>query len=959
MEATRLLARAASSPPQLHVVVFPWLAFGHMIPFLNLSKQLANRGHAVTFISTPRNAARLGAILPELLAHLRVVSLDLPAIDGLPEGAESTADVPPEKVELLKKKFDGLAAPFASFISEVCTATGFSTKPDWIIHDCRAGCGRSPRSTRKRMQNYDSFDVIPCAMFSTFPASVWAFLGPKKENLAYPRTTTKDYMVKPPWIPFPSNIAYRRLHEAEWIATAFKVNATGVSSMDRYWDSERPCRLMICRSCPEVEPCLFPLLTKLFAKPVVPAGLLMSPDAIKDDVVAYTRSDPSFTLAMEWLDKQLEKSVIYVALGSEAPLTTKNVCELALGLEISGVHFLWVLRAPSYDGVRHRIGTLLPDGYEPRIIDRGRVCTGWVPQLHLLGHHAIGGFLTHCGWGSTIESFQFGHPLVMLPLILDQGLIAQAMAARGICVEVARNYSDGSFHRDDIAAAVRRVMVEEEGKTLAHNAKELRDILADNKRQERPKTELAATAAASSSSPLHIVVFPWLAFGHMIPFLELSKQLAKRGHFITFISTPRNIFRLDAIPPELSVNLRFVSLDLPAVDGLPEDAESTADIPPDKHGHLKKAFDGLAVSFAGIIADACANAENREAFINTVGFLRKPDWIIPCAVFFIIPAAIVTFVGPKQANLAHPRTTTEDFMVAPPWIPFPSTLAFRRHEAEWIAAAFRPNESGMSDADRLQEMERPCCRLIVYRSCPEAEPHLFPLLTKLFSKPAVPAGLLLPTDHIVNDDKDQSFASAMKWLDEQPKKSVIYVALGSEAPIAADNVRELALGLELADVRFIWALRPPISGSQNSITILPNGFMSRTGKRGLVCTGWVPQVRVLAHVAVGGFLTHCGWGSTVESFGFGHPLVMLPFVVDQGLIAQAMAARGIGVEVARNYDDGSFRRDDVAAAVRRVMVDDEGKVMARKAKELHGVLGDMARQERYLDEFVAYLQCYK
>ncbi|RLN34383.1 hypothetical protein C2845_PM03G25560 [Panicum miliaceum] len=55
----------------------------------------------------------------------------------------------------------------------------------------------------------------------------------------------------------------------------------------------------------------------------------------------------------------------------------------------------------------------------------------------------------------------------------------------------------------------------------------------------------------------------------------------------------------------------------------------------------------------------------------------------------------------------------------------------------------------------------------------------------------------------------------------------------------------------------------------------------------LVLARWVPQVRVLAHDAVGAFLTHCGWGSTVESvFRFGHPLVMLPFVADQGTVAR-------------------------------------------------------------------------
>ena len=131
----------AASPSPLHVVVFPWLAFGHMIPFLELSKRLARRGHAVTFVSTPRNAARLSAVPPELSARVRVATLELPAVEGLPAGAESTADVPPEKVGLLKAAFDGLAAPFASLVAAGRrggageAADGFERKPDWIILD--------------------------------------------------------------------------------------------------------------------------------------------------------------------------------------------------------------------------------------------------------------------------------------------------------------------------------------------------------------------------------------------------------------------------------------------------------------------------------------------------------------------------------------------------------------------------------------------------------------------------------------------------------------------------------------------------------------------------------------------------------------------------------------------------------------------------------------------------------
>jgi hypothetical protein len=73
-------------------------------------------------------------------------------------------------------------------------------------------------------------------------------------------------------------------------------------------------------------------------------------------------------------------------------------------------------------------------------------------------------------------------------------------------------------------------------------------------------------------------------------------------------------------------------------------------------------------------------------------------------MFFILTADFLAFIGPKQQNEAQPRTTTEDFMVQPPWIPFRTTMSFRRQEAEWLAGAFRPNASGVSDVDRFWQV---------------------------------------------------------------------------------------------------------------------------------------------------------------------------------------------------------------------------------------------------------------
>ncbi|KQJ95163.1 hypothetical protein BRADI_3g15530v3 [Brachypodium distachyon] len=438
---------------------------------------------------------------------------------------------------------------------------------------------------------------------------------------------------------------------------------------------------------------------------------------------------------------------------------------------------------------------------------------------------------------------------------------------------------------------------------------------------------------------LEVVVFPWLAVGHMIPFLELAERLAARGHAVSFVSTPGNLARL---PP--SPRLRFVPLPLPRVEVLPEGAESTADVVPGNgdDGLLKKAFDGLAAPFAAFLA----------------GCERKPDWVIndfchhwlpPIAHHHNVPCAVFWIVRVNTTGEHPPRTAPEDFTVPPSWMTpaSSSAAAYHRHEAWWIVGTLSEDASGVSDMERTWRV-LDACHLTIYRSSEEVEPRMFDLLTHLLKKPAVPAGILLPSSNIDNNDGSNS------------EGSVIYVALGSEAPLTGKDIHELALGLELAGVRFLWALRKP-SGmfSSTDEQLLPTGFEERTRSQGLVCTGWVPQVRALAHDATGAFLTHCGWGSTAESLAFGHPLVMLPFVVDQPLIGRMMAAKGIGVEVARDGDNGgSFDRDGVAVAVRRVMVEDEGKVFASNAK-LQELLTDQGRQERYMDELVEHLRRYK
>ncbi|KAI8564906.1 hypothetical protein RHMOL_Rhmol03G0219200 [Rhododendron molle] len=102
--------------------------------------------------------------------------------------------------------------------------------------------------------------------------------------------------------------------------------------------------------------------------------------------------------------------------------------------------------------------------------------------------------------------------------------------------------------------------------------------------------------------------------------------------------------------------------------------------------------------------------------------------------------------------------------------------------------------------------------------------------------------------------------------------------------VAKEQLMEMAIGLEKSGHRFLWVVRsPPADGETKSFSaepdldvLLPNGFLDRTRGRGLVVKKWAPQVAVLSHDSVGGFVTHCGWNSILEALSAGVPMVAWP-----------------------------------------------------------------------------------
>ncbi|CAN6281761.1 unnamed protein product [Urochloa humidicola] len=465
----------SSSRRRMHVVIFPWLAFGHLLPGLELAQRLASRGHRVSFVSTPRNLARLPPLPPALAPRVDLVALPLPRLEdyGLPDGAESTNDLPFGAFELHRKAFDGLAAPFAAFLDAACAQGVGNGRPDWVVVDNFHHWAAAAAVDRK----------VPCAMLLHVPASIFAALaGQPAAGGDQQQGASGDGQ--------PAATAPR--FETERNRTRFSTDdASGISVRQRFFLTVQCCDFIGMRTCAEFEPEALSRLPTLFGKPVVPFGLLPpSPDGGRR---AVGNDDHAIT---PWLDAQAAETVVYVALGSEVPLRVELVHELALGLELAGVPFLWALRKPA--GVTD--ADVLPRGFEERTRGRGLVAMGWVPQISILAHGAVGAFLTHCGWNSTIEGLLFGRPLIMLPIYGDQGSNARLMEGRKVGVQVARDEDDGSFDRHAVVRAVRAVMSEDESrKVFVENAKKLQGIVADRACQERCIDEFVERLRSSCS----------------------------------------------------------------------------------------------------------------------------------------------------------------------------------------------------------------------------------------------------------------------------------------------------------------------------------------------------------------------------------------------------------------------------------------------------------------------------
>lgn len=217
---------------------------------------------------------------------------------------------------------------------------------------------------------------------------------------------------------------------------------------------------------------------------------------------------------------------------------------------------------------------------------------------------------------------------------------------------------------------------------------------------------------------------------------------------------------------------------------------------------------------------------------------------------------------------------------------------------------------------------------------------------------------IYPVGPIINKIMQDGSENITSWLDKQPPTSVVFLCFGSMGSTQGEQVQEIANGLERSGCRFLWVLRrPPSPGVTvdfpadytNYDEVLPSGFLERTREIGKV-VGWVPQLEVLSHGAVGGFVSHCGWNSILESFWCGVPIGTWPLYAEQKLNAfQLVHDLGLSVEITpiinnpklEEKGDKVVRAEQIEKGIKKLMSDGEVRKKVTKMKEAcHNALKD-------------------
>ncbi|KAL9248006.1 hypothetical protein vseg_021372 [Gypsophila vaccaria] len=442
-----------------------------------------------------------------------------------------------------------------------------------------------------------------------------------------------------------------------------------------------------------------------------------------------------------------------------------------------------------------------------------------------------------------------------------------------------------------------------------------------------------------ASKTLHIVMYPWFAYGHMIPFLHLSNKLAETGHKVTYVLPPKALPRLR----DLNLNptqISFVTISVPHVEGLPEGAQNVTDIPDiTQHTHLATALDLTRPEFEEIVASV------------------KPDVIMYDVAYWVadvaekLGAKSVAYSVVSAASVSLSKTVAD--RVKPPEKPMSEEERKKRFaQYPHLIQLYGPFGEGITMYDRLTGMLSKC-DAIACRTCHEFEGKYCQYLSSQYDKKVTLTGPVLPEPD-VGATLEAPWA---EWLARFKPGSVLFCAFGSQFYLEKDQFQEIILGFEMTNLPFLMAVQPP-KGCATVEEAFPEGFAERVKDRGAVTSQWVQQPVILGHPSVGCFVNHCAFGTMWEALLSEKQLVMIPQLGDQILNTKMLADElKVGVEVERG-NGGWVSKESLCKAIKSVMDEDSeiGAVVKQSHEKWRSTLSSKELMSSYIDSFIKDLQ---
>ncbi|KAL5723354.1 hypothetical protein ACHQM5_006764 [Ranunculus cassubicifolius] len=398
-----------------HILAFPFPAQGHMLPVLDLIHQLALlQSHlTITILVTPKNVP----ILTPLLAthpHIQTLVLPFPTHLSIPAGVENMKDLPPHAVTAMICAMGQLYNPLLEWFRSQ------RSPPTVILSDFFLGWTyKLACQLNIRRIVFSSSGAILLSVISELWRNMPEVPDDLNETISF---SNIPHSPSYPWWHLSS--IYRNYKkgdpDSEFIRNGLMANFDS-------WG-------VVCNTFSELESAYLGHVKKVVGHDRVWAvGPLMAHTIHKP----IEKDGSSLrNKILSWLDTCSDNSVVYVSFGSQTVLTNKQTEELALGLEQSGAKFIWSVKAPTSVHVASEYG-MIPDGFEERVAGKGIVIKGWVEQVLILRHRAIGAFLTHCGWNSVLESLVAGVPMLTWPFGADQFMDAKLLIEEtGVAIKV-------------------------------------------------------------------------------------------------------------------------------------------------------------------------------------------------------------------------------------------------------------------------------------------------------------------------------------------------------------------------------------------------------------------------------------------------------------------------------------------------------------------------------------------